>query len=57
MNIQESLSKRINMPEIKSVASWASGSQENIAILWSLARSEEDDVCERALVNDPSAGN
>lgn len=49
MNIQESLSKRINMPEIKSVASWASGSQENIAILWSLARSEDRMTCVNAL--------
>lgn len=48
-DIQESLSRRINMPEIKSVASWASGSQENIAMLWSLARSEDRMTCVNAL--------
>ncbi|MDE6331241.1 MAG: hypothetical protein K2L80_01425 [Muribaculaceae bacterium] len=40
MNIRELLSRRIYMPEIKSVASWASGSRNNINALWSLARSE-----------------
>lgn len=39
MNIEELLSKRIYMPEIKNVVSWASGSRENISMLWSLAQS------------------
>ncbi len=39
MNIEELSAQRINLPEIKSVVSWASGSQENITILWSLVRS------------------
>lgn len=41
MNFEELLSKRIHMPEIKDVVSWASGSRDNIAILWSLVRSED----------------
>lgn len=39
MNIEELLSKRIYMPEIKNVVSWASGSRENISMLWSLVQS------------------
>lgn len=40
MNVPELLAKRINMPEIKRVALWATGSRENIATLWILALSE-----------------
>ncbi len=40
MNVPELLAKRINMPEIRRVALWATGSRENIATLWNLARSE-----------------
>lgn len=40
MNVPELLAKRINMPEIRRVALWATGSRENIATLWSLAQSE-----------------
>lgn len=40
MNVPELLAKRINMPEIRRVALWATGSRENIATLWSLALSE-----------------
>ena len=39
MNVEELLSKRIHIPEIKRMALWASGSRENIATLWNLARS------------------
>ena len=41
MNIRELLSKRIYMPEIRTVVSWATGSHDNIVMLWSLARSED----------------
>lgn len=41
MNIEELLSKRINMPEIKNVVSWASGSRENLFTLWTLSRSKD----------------
>lgn len=41
MNIEELLSKRIYMPEIENVVSWASGSRESIAMLWTLSRSKD----------------
>lgn len=41
MNVRELLSRRIHMPEVKSVVSWAAGSRENIAALWRLARTED----------------
>lgn len=41
MNIEELLSQRIYMPEIKSLVLWASGSKDNIAVLWDLARSDD----------------
>lgn len=41
MNIGELLSQKINLPQIKSVVSWASGSRENLAILWGFARTDD----------------
>lgn len=41
MNIGEILKQRLNLPQIRNVASWASGSQENIATLWALVRSDD----------------
>lgn len=41
MNIEELLSQRIYMQGIKSVVSWASGSKDNIAMLWNLIRSDD----------------
>lgn len=41
MNIGEQLSQKINLPQIKSVVSWASGSRENLAMLWCFARSDD----------------
>ena len=41
MNIGELLSQKINLPQIKSVVSWASGSRENLAMLWCFARSDD----------------
>lgn len=37
MNIEDALSQRINLPQIKRLASWASGNPENLRHLWSLA--------------------
>ncbi|MDE6095341.1 MAG: hypothetical protein K2G52_04055 [Muribaculaceae bacterium] len=41
MNINELLSQKINLRQIKGVVSWVSGSRENINMLWSLARTED----------------
>ena len=41
MNIEELLSQRINLQQIKSVAEWASGSHENLAILWNFVQSDD----------------
>ncbi len=41
MYIEELLSQKINLPEIKSVVSWASGSRDNLNILWGFARSDD----------------
>lgn len=41
MDIENLLAQRVNLPEIKSVASWASGSREKITMLWNLARSND----------------
>ena len=41
MNIGELLSQKINLPEIKSVVSWASGSRDNLNMLWSFACSDD----------------
>lgn len=37
MNIEDVLSQRINLPQIKRLASWATGNPENLRHLWSLA--------------------
>lgn len=39
MNIEELLSQRINMPQIKSAVSWCSGNRERLGRLWLLANS------------------
>ena len=41
MNLVAILSQRIHIREIKNVASWASGSRENISALWNFARSDD----------------
>lgn len=41
MNNGELLSQKINLPQIKSVVSWASGSRENLAMLWGFARTDD----------------
>ena len=41
MNIGELLSQKINLPQIKSVISWASGSGDNLNMLWGFARSDD----------------
>ena len=41
MNIGELLSQKINLPQIKSVVSWASGSGDNLNMLWCFARSDD----------------
>ena len=41
MYIEELLSQKINLPEIKSVVSWASGSRDNLNMLWSFACSDD----------------
>lgn len=41
MNPVAILSQRIHVREIKNVASWASGSRENISALWNFARSDD----------------
>lgn len=41
MNIGELLSQKINLPQIKSVVSWASGSRENLAMLLGFSRSDD----------------
>lgn len=41
MNIEGILSNRIHLPEIKSVVSWASGSRDNLNMLWGFARSND----------------
>lgn len=40
MYIEELLSQKINLPQIKSVVSWASGSGDNLNMLWGFARSD-----------------
>lgn len=39
MNVEELLSERISLPQIKSVASWASGNADNLSRLWDSVRS------------------
>lgn len=41
MYIEELLSQKINLPQIKSVVSWASGSGDNLNMLWGFARSDD----------------
>lgn len=41
MNIKKLLSQKINLPQIKSVVSWASGSRDNLNMLWGAARSDD----------------
>ena len=41
MNIGELLSQKINLPQIKSVVSWASGSWENLHMLWDFVGSAD----------------
>jgi len=41
MNIEKLFSQKINLPEIKSVVSWASGSRDNLNMLWGFARSDD----------------
>ena len=40
MNIGQLLLQKINLPQIKSVVSWASGSQDNLTMLWHFVRSD-----------------
>lgn len=39
MNIEEQLSQRINLPQIKDIVSWASGDPDNLSRLWDFVRS------------------
>lgn len=41
MNIEELLSQRINMPQIKGLVSWASGDREKLCQLWSMVGSDD----------------
>lgn len=41
MNLQEILSHRINMPQIKTLKAWASGNRENLCRLWDLVHSQD----------------
>lgn len=41
MNIEELLSQRINMSQIKGLVSWASGDREKLCQLWSMAGSDD----------------
>ena len=41
MNIEKLFSQKINLPEIKSVVSWASGSRDNFKMLWGFVRSDD----------------
>lgn len=41
MDLEKLLSQRINMPQIRSVVSWVSGSQRNLSQLWRLAGSDD----------------
>lgn len=41
MYIEELLSQKINLPQIKSMVSWASGSGDNLNMLWGFARSDD----------------
>lgn len=41
MNIENLLSQKINMPQIKSLADWASGNQTNRELLWDYSRSAD----------------
>ncbi len=41
MNVGELLSQRINLPQVNSVVSWASGSWENLTMLWNFVRSDD----------------
>lgn len=49
MNVEELLSKRIYMPEIRNVVSWATGSRKKISSLWNLAQSEDRLISVNAL--------
>lgn len=49
MNIEELLSKRINMPDINNVVSWSCESEENTYKLWRLVRSEDRTTSVNAL--------
>lgn len=40
MNIEDLLSQKINLPQIKLVASWASGIPENLNLLWKYVSSD-----------------
>lgn len=41
MYIEELLSQKTNLQQIKSVVSWASGSRDNFKMLWGFARSDD----------------
>lgn len=41
IEIEEILSRKINMPEIKTVVAWASGNSGNLLRLWNFACSDE----------------
>lgn len=47
MNVEEILSQKINMPLLRDVAAWASGTRENLGRLWEMAHSAD----RRASVN------
>lgn len=49
MNIEDLLSHNVNLPEIKSAVSWASGIEENMWRLWSLAQSDDKRTSSNAL--------
>ncbi|MDE6449655.1 MAG: hypothetical protein K2L41_06195 [Muribaculaceae bacterium] len=49
MNIEALLSDKINMPQIKSVVSWACGTQENLHRLWEMVHSDDRRTSANAL--------
>ena len=49
MYIEELLSQKTNLLQIKSVVSWVSGSRENLAMLWRFARSDDRQTSVNAL--------
>jgi len=49
MNLEEILNRRINLPEIKSVVTWASENPQNRSRLWTLAQSQETRISLNAL--------